>query len=195
MAELFKRPVIQFSIGNPHVRMGRTLTLVNFEADGFALIRISCPDVPDWKPVLFWVKGFTRNSLAAPVNKVLVLHGWYFFGIEKQLFQVADSNWLINIPTTKSMKSFEVFRSNSKLGYLSFRKKIFSYKKPSFTFNLKPLFIFNFQRLIYKLKIKIEVNNAFRLSFVIPNIKNIIYLKCISLNPQLFYKNKVIKDE
>lgn len=93
-----KKPLIKLLNQNPKLKTGKSLTWLSVEIIGYGLIRFYSPAISDWKPILLWVKGYKSKTIAVPINTTLVISSWYFFGMNKDVFNVTDSNWIIETP-------------------------------------------------------------------------------------------------
>ena len=191
MSYLSNKPTITFKVENPQLRSGRSLTWLNIDFQGFALIRIACPKTPGWKPVYFWVRGSKKFSITTPINNVLVAHYCYFLGLSRKEFKVDDSDWQISSPSSKilmKIKTVSYVIKTWKLNNLLLKNKTFLYGKLSSIVKL--------QNAINRLRIKADLyRNLFN-----PNLNNIntrkyIFRKQSKLNPSTFYKNQGMKDE
>ncbi len=188
MKFFFNAPLINLKLENPCVRTGRSLTWVNLEASGYCLIKLYCPTIRDWNPLYFWVNSSKKISIVTPLNATLEVKSWYFFGHSKQKFSIADSEWLLRTPPAEIIRDFAFQKLSLEETVLANAMKSFSLKK-SFFLSKQTNTIRN-----ANLKSKFIII-AFSINSSVNKIKNKIYLKRVSLDPKVFYKNEAKKNE
>lgn len=181
-------PTIDIKVENPYLRMGKSLNWTRLEVSGFALVKISCPDIRDWKPMYLWINKPKQVSLIAPINSKLIAESWYPFNYSKKEFQIADSDWVVKTPVAKIIPTFDVEMKSFLLINLTSAIKSFSYLQPLFFLKQKNTIRSAGLRLLLK-------HNTFSISYSISRFKKAIYLKRFSLNPKTFYKDENLKDE
>lgn len=184
MADFFRKPIIEIQIENPSLRTGKSLTWVKLQVSGFCLVRVSCPTIPDWRPIYLWVSNSKNISKITPISSTLVAESWYLFGYFRKEFKIADSDWMVKTPVAKIITNFGPALLN--LRQINFLDSIksFSYKKS--------LFLTKLSNTISK---RMVTNNPISISSAVSKVRSSIYLKRISVNPKIFYEKEAVKDE
>lgn len=181
-------PSIDIKVENPYLRMGKSLNWTRLEVSGFALVKISCPAIRDWKPIYLWINKPKHVSLVAPINSMLIAESWYPFNYSKKEFQIVDSDWMVKTPLAKITPTFDVEMKSFLQINLTKSIKSFAY--------LKPFFLLKQKNTIRSAQLRILLKNiTFSMNSSISGFKRAIYLKRFSLNPKTFYRDEALKDD
>ncbi len=184
MPYLFRKPIIQIKIENPSLRIGKTLTWAKLQVSGFCIIKVSCPALPDWRPIYLWISNSKKISKIVPTNAILVAHSWYLFGYFSQEFKIADSDWILETPAAHISKILPPLLLNLRQKSYFDNMKIFSFKKF--------LFLTKLSNTIIKKGIS---NNPISIGSAVRKVRYSIYLKRFSVNPKKFYEEEAVKDD
>jgi hypothetical protein len=184
MAYFFRKPKIEIQLENPYFRIGKSLTWAKLNISGFCLVRLSCPSIPDWKAINFLVFNSRDISKATPISATLVVQSWYLLGYFQREFKIADPDWILKTPAAQIFKNFDPILQNLIQNHSLDNIKSFSYKKSLFL-----------NKLSKTIKKKRLINNPFSISSTVSQLRSSIYLKRVSVNPKVFYKEEALKDE
>lgn len=184
MSDFFRKPIIEIRINYPSLRIGKSLTWVKFELSGFCFVKLSCPAIYDWRPIYLWVNNSKKISKATPIGVKIVVQSWYLFGYFQEEFKISDPEWMVKTPAAKINMKIGPALQNIIQANFSDTIKSFAYKKSLFVTKLSNTI--NKKRLII---------NPFSIGSTVIKVRDSIYLKRVTLDPKIFYKEEAVKDD
>ncbi len=181
----FTKPIVEIVNENPDFESGKSLTWIKVSVSGFGLIQISCPLITTWKTKTFLVNKPARFLITAPINSTLAIKSWYLCGLDKSIYKVNDSKWIVKSPAVslqnEKIKN-EVLKSHESFTKNLLKKQIFSISKKSFIYTKHEI---NFSLIRAKFD-----NKKIIPMIELLNSKNYFLFKFKKINLRAFYKKE-----